>query len=128
MVNRNCTCSYIYHFWPINEISIDKSRTLRLFETEVSTNTKSGFMMVPIPGTSQFDFVGQAESIHRNGPRWRRETGWPFPNPYSGCFFLDLGRGLYMLNLEYKAVVGSRQLLNTTPEKNEKQWDLYTQI
>lgn len=33
-----------------------------------------------------------------------------------------------MLNLEYKAVVGSRQLLNTTPEKNEKQWDLYTQI
>ena len=51
-----------------------------------------------------------------------------FLTPTQGVFFLDLGRGLYMLNLEYKAVVGSRQLLNTTPEKNEKQWDLYTQI
>ena len=51
-----------------------------------------------------------------------------FLTPTQGVFFLDLGRGLYMLNLEYKAVVGFRQLLNTTPEKNEKQWDLYTQI
>ena len=75
-----------------------------------------------------FWFVGKLNPSTASAPRWRRETGWPFPTTttHQVFFQIDLGRGLYRIYI-YMCVIRNLDLwlfssvvsCNLTPQKNK---------